>query len=168
MEIYENNPDHLDSFIALNEEWISSYFELEQADRDLAANPTGILDRDGFVFSITEDREVVGVCALFNEGAGVYELARMAVRPSHRGRGIGDRLMAVCLSKIKGIGAKTVYLVSNTKLEAAINLYCKHGFVTTESGQNPLYSRANIKMKLTGTSEEDSPDIIPRRSVDSR
>ena len=148
MEIHENNRGHLDSFVRLNEEWISRYFALEKADRRLAANPGRIIDADGYIFSITEDDEIVGVCALFNKGKGVFELARMAVSPDHQRKGIGGKLMNACLSKARDVDAKSVYLVSNTKLKAAIQLYTKYNFIATHTGPHPLYSRANIVMEL--------------------
>lgn len=151
MEIHENNLEHLDAFIRLNEQWITEYFSLEEADRKLAANPGQVIEDSGYIFSITEKNEVVGVCALFSEGDGVYELARMAVSPDHQGKGIGDRLMTCCLAKARALSAKTLYLVSNTKLGPAISLYKKHGFVATHTGKHPLYSRANIVMELKDT-----------------
>ena len=147
MEIVENEKDHLEDFIRLNEEWISTYFELEEVDHVLAANPYQIIENGGYIFSLVVKDEVLGVCALFNEGKGKYELARMAVSPRHHGGGLGHKLMRACLSKLSHIGAQKVYLISNTKLEAAIALYKKHGFKTVTQGQHPVYSRANIVME---------------------
>jgi len=151
MEIHENNKEHLNDFIKLNEEWISSYFSIEEADRKLAANPYTIIENNGYIFSLVEENEVVGVCALFNESNGVFELARMAVSPAHQGKGLGKALIETCISKAKEIQAKYVYLVSNTKLISAIELYKKYGFVTIKTGQHPVYSRANIVMELKNT-----------------
>jgi ribosomal protein S18 acetylase RimI-like enzyme len=99
---------------------------------------------------------VLGVCALFNKGAGEFELARMAVAEEARGLGYGSILIDTCLSKLKSINASKVYLVSNIKLEPAINLYKKHGFKTTSLGQHPVYARANIVMEAKLTSDEES------------
>lgn len=96
MKIEENNINHLESFIRLNEEWISKYFTIEKPDKDLASNPSKIIDDNGYVFSLVHDDEVIGVCALFNEGKGVFELARMAVSPSHQGKGYGKALLKTC------------------------------------------------------------------------
>lgn len=148
MEIHVNQKEHLDDFIRLNEEWISTYFEIEDVDRALAANPYKIIEDGGYIFSLVSDGSVLGVCALFNEGNGVFELARMAVSPKAQGRGFGDKLMLACLEKLKVIGANKVYLVSNTKLEAAIALYQKYGFKTKSEGQHPVYARADIVMEL--------------------
>jgi ribosomal protein S18 acetylase RimI-like enzyme len=102
MEIGENQERHLPHFVRLNEEWISRYFAIEDADRALAANP--------------------------------------------HGRDYADVLMQTCLNKLSVIEATRVYLVSNTKLTAAIALYRKHGFRTIAEGPHPLYARANIVM----------------------
>lgn len=151
MEIQENNKNYLSDFIYLNEEWISKYFTLEESDKKLAINPSKIIDDKGYIFSLIHNNKVLGVCALFNEGNGVFELARMAVSPAHQGKGYGKALIKACLSKSQSINAKRVYLVSNTKLKSAIALYKKFGFVTIQTGQHPVYSRANIVMELKNT-----------------
>jgi N-acetylglutamate synthase-like GNAT family acetyltransferase len=71
----------------------------------------------------------------------------MAVSPDNQGRNNEDILIETCLKKLKDIEAVKVYLVSNTKLEPAINLYKAHGFLTVSEGQHPVYSRANIVME---------------------
>lgn len=147
IKIIENSEVHLSDFIRLNEEWISHYFEIEETDRKLAAHPAQIIENGGYVFCLLFDQKVVGACALFNEGEGVYELARMAVSPAHQGKGYSNLLIEHCLAKLSAIQARKVYLVSNTKLHAAISLYKKFGFVTVSEGAHPLYSRANIVME---------------------
>ncbi len=71
MEIHENNKEHLADFIKLNEEWISQYFSIEEADVALANNPSKIIEDGGYIFSLVLERKVVAVCALFNEGDSV-------------------------------------------------------------------------------------------------
>lgn len=148
MEILENRQEYLDDFIRLNEEWISRYFKIEDVDLSLAANPNTIIQDGGYIFTALSMGQVAGVCALFNNGNGIFELARMAVSPDQQGKGIGDILIETCLKKLRDIEAVKVYLVSNTKLEPAISLYKKHGFLTVSEGQHPVYSRANIVMEL--------------------
>jgi len=151
MKIHENNIEHLSDFIRLNEEWITKHFSIEEEDRKLATNPSKVIKNSGYIFSIVLENKVVGVCALFNEGDGVYELARMAVSPLFQGKGLGKELINSCILKAKLINAKKIYLISNTKLKAAIGLYKKSGFVTIQTGQHPVYSRANITMELKNT-----------------
>lgn len=147
MNIVENSKDHLADFIRLNEEWISQYFTIEEADRKLASNPYQIVENGGYIFSLVSGDQTLGVCALFNEGEGVFQLARMAVSPQHHGNGYSNLLMEHSLAKLKEIKACKVYLISNTKMTAAIGLYKKYAFKTTFEGQHPVYSRANIIME---------------------
>lgn len=147
MVIIENSKEYLDQFIGLNEQWIAHYFELEDVDRNLAKNPFSIIEKGGYIFTLLVDDKVEGVCALFNDGDGVFELARMAVAAESRGKGLGGKLMEAALLKLQNIGARKVYLVSNTKLESAISLYKKYQFSVVSKGQHPLYSRANIVME---------------------
>lgn len=149
MEIVENKKELLQDFIRLNEEWISTHFELEEVDFALAENPYSVIDNGGFIFSLLIHGSVVGVCALFNTGNGIYELARMAVSPQFQGQGFGNTLIEICFKKLKEIGARKVCLVSNTKLTSAIALYEKHNFKTMFEGVHPVYSRANIGMECT-------------------
>ena len=147
MNIVENDKSLLPDFIRLNEVWISTYFELEDIDHALANNPARIIDDGGFIFSLLSDHQVLGVCALVNEGDGLFELSRMTLTAAVRGKGYSHALIMACLEKLEAIGARKVYLLSNTKLEAAIALYRKHGFITTQQGPHPVYSRANITME---------------------
>lgn len=146
VNIIENKQELLEDFIRLNEEWISHYFEIEEVDRELAADPMKVINKGGYIFSLVEDGVVQGVCALFNNGNGIYELARMAVSPNSQGKGYGKKLIEHALTKLTEIEAQQVFLVSNTKLTTAIELYKKYGFKTTSEGQHPVYTRANIVM----------------------
>lgn len=143
-----NDRKHLGDFIQLNEYWIRQYFSIEPADFTLAARPEQIIDDGGFVFSLLVGEEVAGVCALFNNGNAVYELARMAVKTEHQGKGYGDSLMQACLLKLRTVNATKVYLLSNHRLVTAISLYKKYGFEITSRQQHSVYSRANIVMEL--------------------
>ncbi|MEM7468767.1 MAG: GNAT family N-acetyltransferase [Pseudomonadota bacterium] len=147
LDILINKKSLLDDFIRLNEQWITTYFELEESDRRLAADPESIIDNGGFVFSLVFGSQVIGVCALFNEGNGVYQLARMAITPRFHGRGHGHLLMRACLDTLEEINARKVYLITNSKLSAAMALYAKHDFVTVREGQHPIYARANVTME---------------------
>jgi ribosomal protein S18 acetylase RimI-like enzyme len=78
----------------------------------------------------------------------VFELAKMAVSPQFQGYKIGERLMQACVDFARREGATTIFLESNTKQFAAVNLYRKFGFRETPLDPNSLYSRANIRMEL--------------------
>lgn len=93
--------------------------------------------------------EPVGVVALIkmNHHEYDYEVAKMAVSPLHQGKSIGYLLGEKCKEYAKNLGAKKLYLESNTILKPAINLYRKLGFIEVAGLPSP-YARANIKMAL--------------------
>jgi len=82
-----------------------------------------------------------------NDSMTDFELAKMAVSPTMRGKGIGYLLGNAIIKKAQSIGATSLYLESNTILESAIYLYKKLGFVEVERRATP-YKRCNIQMKL--------------------
>ena len=72
----------------------------------------------------------------------------MAVVEEARGRSIGWLLGKKVIDEAKALGAKSVYIESNTKLKPAINLYHKLGFKKIKGPESP-YARCNIQLELT-------------------
>lgn len=95
------------------------------------------------------DGEPVGTCALLkmNNPEFDYELGKMAVSPAVQGRNIGWLLGNAVIERAKSLGAKCLYLESNTILKPAISLYHKLGFVKVVGPASP-YERSNIQMAL--------------------
>jgi len=138
------------AFKALNEQWISTYFKMEEADYKALDNPqTYILDRGGKIFVALYENKPVGVCALIKMDDPDYdfELAKMAVSPKIQGKNIGWLLGQAIVQAAKDSGASKIYLESNTILKPAINLYQKLGFVKVVGRSTP-YARCNIQMEL--------------------
>jgi N-acetylglutamate synthase-like GNAT family acetyltransferase len=141
---------HAAAFANLNKEWIETYFRLEEMDLKQLEDPfESIIKPGGEIFVIeSADGHVVGVCAMIPHEKNSYELAKMAVSPIVRGQGVGDFLMETVIQWAQKQNASSIMLLSNTKLEPAISLYKKHGFVTVKLGPHPDYERCNIEMKL--------------------
>ena len=137
------------AFAALNREWIEKYFTLEPADREILGDPDGkIIEAGGQVFFVIERGEILGTCAMLRHSVDEYEIAKMAVASTARGRGFGDLLMDACIAFAREREARRVIIVSNTILEPAIRLYRKHGFVQVPLAQDARYERANIRLEL--------------------
>lgn len=150
LRVVTYDPQYLPAFIALNREWIERYFRIETNDvRQLEDAENIILKAGGeILFVVTADDVAIGTCAMIPHGPGCYELAKMAVAPAARGRGVGDLLMKACLDWARQKNARSVMLLSNTILEPAITLYKKHGFQTVHLGPHPDYERCNIEMRI--------------------
>ncbi len=148
IQIIHYTPEYRHAFKALNEAWIRQYFKMEEADYKSLDHPESyIIDKGGAILVATLEGEAVGVCALIkmDDPNYDYELAKMAVSPKVQGKGIGKRLAKAVLAHAKTLGAKKVYLESNTILAPAINLYRKLGFQEIQGYESP-YERSNIQM----------------------
>lgn len=145
--IVVNHPEYLEDFIRLNEAWINRYFSLEAADMALARNPAAVIDQGGYIFTLLLQETVAGVCALFRDAAGGYQLARMAVAPQYQGRGFGDALIRAAIDKLRSLKADKVTLLTNSQLQAAVGLYRKHGFQVVQEGGHPEYARVDMVME---------------------
>lgn len=152
IRIVRYEPRHRDRFRALNLAWIEEHFAVEERDRRELDDPEGqILASGGHIFMAESDGpegiDVVGACALLHEHEGAYELAKMAVDPSARGRGVGRALGEAVIATARTLGARHVELLSNRKLAPAIRLYRALGFVEVPLPSTD-YARADIKMVL--------------------
>jgi GNAT superfamily N-acetyltransferase/SAM-dependent methyltransferase len=147
VKITDFTPETRSHIKTLNEEWLTKYFEVEPHDKVALSDPEGhILDKGGRIFYAAWDDEIVGTASLIPVEAGTYELAKMAVTESAKGKGIGHALMEHCIDVAKHIGASKLILYSNTKLEPAIHLYQKYGFSEVPLGSS-VYKRSDIKME---------------------
>jgi ribosomal protein S18 acetylase RimI-like enzyme len=72
----------------------------------------------------------------------------MAVHKDQRGMGLGNQLMVFILKRCQSLDVQTLELYSNTKLENALHLYRKFGFVEIPLPEDCVYERANIRMEL--------------------
>lgn len=147
VEIIDYQPKYKKPFKDLNVAWIETYWDMEPADYKILDNPKDIINQGGYIAVALYQGNPVGVCALVKMNDESYELAKMAVSDAAKGIGIGKRLGQHMIEKARSLGAKRVYLESNTILEPAINLYHKLGFQRV-SGQDSPYQRCNIQMEL--------------------
>ena len=150
IEVLGYLPEHHTAFQEMNEEWITKYFKLEDADRKALDNPNGyILDKGGKILVAVQGKVVLGVCALLKmqDDKYDYELAKMAVSPKAQGKGIGYLLGKSIIETARELKASNIYLESNTILKPAISLYEKLGFKKIVGHYTP-YERCNIQMEL--------------------
>ena len=151
VQIIDYNPKYKEAFKKLNEQWITTWFKMEEADHRSLDNPQGyILDKGGHILVALYNNEPVGVCALIKMDDPEYdfELAKMAVSPTVQGKNIGWLLGNAITEKARSSGAAKIYLESNTILKPAINLYHKLGFHKV-AGRSTPYERCNIQMELS-------------------
>jgi N-acetylglutamate synthase-like GNAT family acetyltransferase len=133
---------------ALNVEWLNHYHLLESHDLAILDNPEKyILDRGGYIWMAELDGEAIGSAALIRQADDEFELAKMAVAPAYRGKGISKLLIRQCLEKAKETGAAKILLFSNHQLKTALGLYEKYGFKHVDVHDSP-FATADVRMEL--------------------
>jgi putative acetyltransferase len=142
--------DFATSFAALNLEWLERFELLEDGDLPYLRDPRGaILDRGGVIFCALAEGEVVGTVAVIPQSDSVFELAKLAVAESARGRGLGRRLTQAAIDFAGAAGAEVIVLSSNHRLREAIGLYESMGFTHAARAEAGVaYATADVFMQL--------------------
>jgi len=149
IEIIDYSDRYAINFKDLNLEWLNKYNLAESHDLQIINDPRKtILDGGGFIYLAKEGEKIIGTAGLANDGNGVYELVKMTVAPAFQARGISKMLLERCLSKARELGARKIFLYSNSQLLPAIALYKKYGFAHIDASNSPLLT-ADVKMELS-------------------
>jgi GNAT superfamily N-acetyltransferase len=160
-EIVEFREELAPAFERLNREWLEAFSLLEEGDLPYLADPRGnIVERGGVVLFAVDHGEVLGTVASIPLTGEVFELAKLAVAPPARGRGIGRALVAAAIEWATSAGAVRLVLSSNSRLEAALRLYESFGFRRTSRTCGVAYVSADVFLELelppTGTARAES------------
>ena len=143
-------PEYQPLFEALNRDWLESNGLLEPHDVAVLQNPQRyFIDPGGELFVASVRGELVGTVAIVPETDARYELAKLAVRPSARGLGIGRKLAQTAIAFATSRGAREIVLSSNSSLRVAIQLYESLGFQHVPPPATPTYVTADVHMALT-------------------
>jgi putative acetyltransferase len=82
-------------------------------------------------FVLEENGKLIGgggIAQLDNFEGNVCELQKMYFLDEARGRGLGTKMIDICLKKAKEFGYEKCYLETMSYMEAAQKLYKKYGF----------------------------------------
>jgi putative acetyltransferase len=88
-----------------------------------------------------------GIAQLDNFEGNICELQKMYFLPIARGKGLGSRLISVCLDKAKELGFESCYLETLPYMKDAVKLYKKYGFLSLEKPMgNTCHYACNVWM----------------------
>ena len=148
VEIIEYDDKYQPDFKRLNLDYLDKYNLTESHDMIILDNPREtVLERGGFLWLAKAGEEIVGTVGIMPEGHGIFELIKMCVAESWRGRGISKLLLETCLHKVKELRGEKLILFSNHQLKTALKLYEKYGFKNVEVTDSP-FETADVKMEL--------------------
>lgn len=150
VKIVDYEPEYCTVFKRLNVMWINSHWELEPHDLEVLGNPTReIIDKGGIILIALVDGRPMGVVSLcrMDHPSYDFELAKLAVDPAARGLGVGEKICRAAIDRARALGARRLFLESNTILMPAVSLYRKLGFTELKE-YHPAYARGDIQMEL--------------------
>jgi len=159
VQVVDYRPTYKKHFRRLNEIWLDDQFVLEDSDRRILDDPNGqIVRRGGSVLFALVEQTVAGTCALIQHSDGPWEIAKMAVDPAYRRRGLGERLTTATIDRARRSGADKLWLRTSPLLEAAGRLYRRLGFrrVKRHPFPNDTYDRETFTMVLDLAKETPS------------
>lgn len=139
-------------FELINSQWIEEMFVLEEVDKQVLCHPQQSIINSGGKIWFAEHPQlgIVGTCALLNKGEGKYELTKMGVLKIARGLKIGEILLQHVIQEAQSFAFESLFLLTNSKCEAAIHLYEKNGFVHDKnimSSYGKIYQRCDVAMR---------------------
>jgi GNAT superfamily N-acetyltransferase len=145
VDIVRFEPEHAAGFAALVVDTLREFgFEPDaELDRDLD-DPAGTY---AALWIATAAGVVVGSIALRDLGDDSYELKRMYLHSSWRGRGVGKRLLATALEWARANSARVVRLDTTERMFAARGLYESVGFVQVP-GESPRQGQQRLLYEL--------------------
>ncbi|GAC1387412.1 MAG: hypothetical protein NVSMB45_17160 [Ginsengibacter sp.] len=147
-ELANYRKDNQPLFESLNLAWLNKYFDVEPIDLKVLSDPEKyIIKPGGSIYFVQYNNSLIGTAALKVENESTLELTKMAVDQAYQGIGAGHFLCEKVIQKAKETGCQRLILYSNTKLQAAINIYYKLGFQTIPLEEG-VYKRADIKMQI--------------------
>jgi len=144
-------------FYDITREWVEGMFRLEPNDVQIIENPREmIIDRGGVILFVeADDLGVIGTCAVMPVEGASFELTKMGVRESARGRKAGEFLLAETIARARRMKAngtlEEFFLLTNKKCSAAIHLYEKLGFQHDDKIMQRFgvrYARCDVAMSF--------------------
>ena len=141
--------EHANIFKALNLEWLKTFFAVEPYDYLVLNNPSKeIIETGGEIFMVSIEGNIIGTFAFLKKEEKLFEFSKMALTPSERGKGYGNKMVQFAIKFSRKQQWNTLILYSSTILENSIHLYRKYGFVEVPIDPDIKYARGNIKMSL--------------------
>ncbi len=149
MEIVQYDNRYAQDFVALNTAWIVGLFgQLEKEDIETFQNIEREIVNGGMIYFATENDEVMATCMTRHIGNEIWEICKLAANEKYKGKGAGNAVFEQCMKYAIDHGAKKLFMLSNSRLQAALHIYHKYGFKEIKL-KDYEYERGDIAFELT-------------------
>ena len=121
----------------------------QKEDLDEVRNPVEKYIKDGgMAFYANMSEQCVGVVSVKKLNETEYEFCKLVVDEKARGHGLGKKLVQRCIDFVEDVNGTALYLQSFHKLNIAVNMYKKMGFIDCAAPKGMLVvERTEIIMK---------------------
>lgn len=100
------------------------------------------------IYFATENDEVMATCMTRHIGNEIWEICKLAANEKYKGKGAGNAVFEQCMKYAIDHGAKKLFMISNSRLQAALHIYHKYGFKEIKL-KDYEYERGDIAFELT-------------------
>ena len=128
-------------------DWLHANDLYEIGDDALLDNPEKYIENGSYIFLAHYNNEIVGTVSLSPLENNTFEIMKLGVIDTYKGLGIGTKLMQLCIDICIERKVQLITLETSSKLQNAIKLYEKFGFVHVEISDS-YYESADVKMEL--------------------
>ncbi|MBD5558897.1 MAG: GNAT family N-acetyltransferase [Clostridia bacterium] len=101
---------------------------LEKGDLETFSRIEADLESGAMIFFALEDGAVMATCMAKPLGGGTWELCKLAADKRLPHRGAGSAVFAAAMNWAVEHGAARLFILSNSRLTAAVHIYEKFGF----------------------------------------
>lgn len=129
MKIIEYDSKYKEDFIQFNKDWIIDNFGfLEDEDIKTFEKMDEELANGAMIYFAIEDGSALACCMAKPMENGTWEICKLASNKNRDHKGCGSAVFEAAVQWAIDHGAKRLFILSNSKLKAAIHIYEKFGF----------------------------------------
>ena len=129
MELIEYNPKYKEDFIQFNKDWIVDNFGfLEDEDVKTFDQIDEELANGAMIYFAIEDDVALACCMARPMENGNWEICKLASNKNRPHKGCGSAVFEAAVQWAIDHGAKRLFILSNSRLKAAIHIYEKFHF----------------------------------------
>lgn len=146
MKVVPYDKKYKNEFVAMNKQWISEMFVLEEADIEILGNIDKSIAKGAQIFfAIDESGDVMACCMIAPLDNGEWEIEKFCAKKKYAGKGAGTACLQACIDYAKDKNVGKIVIVSNRKCVQAVKLYRHKGFeeVPVDKEKFP-FERADI------------------------
>lgn len=170
MEIIKFKPEYKKYFIEYNTDWIVDYFgSVEDADKKTFNTIEESIADGGMIYFAVKNDTVLACCMTkpMHDGKGSWEICKLASNKHTNHRGAGEAVFKACMNWAENHGAKRLFILSNSRLKAAMHIYDKFGFNEIKL-EDYEYERGNIAFEYIIKNKKSKRTVCKKEDAEKR